>query len=101
MTYTCLTKVHAAQVQPEALQNWDKYMLLTLAKLQKQKERYFDRQLQMRAYYTADERVMCVLKDLSYANENRPKDGYLLTGIITYQMIGELIGSTRVQVSNI
>jgi hypothetical protein len=59
-------------------------MLLALAKLQKKKERILNRQLQMRAFCSAEDRILCVLKDSGLWV---PEPG---AGHITHQTIAEI-----------
>lgn len=94
MNYTCLTPVITAAMDPKNIDKWDSDMLLTLAKLQKQKERILNRQLKLRAFNSVDERVLCVLRDLAHTGRRAGEDR------ITHQMIAEIVGATRVQVTN-
>ncbi len=94
MNYQCLTPVTAAVMLPEKINQWDEQMLLSLARIQKNKERMFNRQLQSRAFQSVEERVLCLLRDLEHTDEESQQR-------ITHQTIAEIVGATRVQVTNI
>lgn len=98
MNYICLTQVRAAVMPPSRICDWASSMLLTLAKLQKNKERILNRQLQLRAFNSADERVLSVLCDLAHVNSVARSENCNV-GRITQQTLSEIVGATRVQVS--
>ena len=99
MTFICRTEVSAVCIPPEEVRNWTFDMLLSFAKQQKLKERFFYRQIDMRAR-SLECRIVKLFDDLKYVSHSLPKDGRLFLGNISYQFISDMLGATKVQVSN-
>jgi len=99
--YTCLTEVCVATMPVHEISKWNSQMLLSLARLQKQRERTLSRQLLMRTYNSTEERIMTVLEDAKMAKTSAVSNIEFPQDMITLQTLSDIVGATKVQVNKI
>jgi len=98
--YACLTPVSTVFLPRESFSRWTNEMLLYFAQIQTWKSQALLKQLEYARYYTAEQRVLLVLKE--YEEMAAASPGSLLSGIrMKKQQLADFLGITGVHLSHI
>lgn len=94
----CLTNVRLALVHKQAVAQWKPDLLLPVALSQTYKMQGVYRQLREQSFLSTEEQVLKILKDLE---DSGALEGVYPMRRVRYQMLADMLGLSRVQVSAI
>ncbi len=94
----CLTRVRTARIHKQTVKAWPPDMLLPMAMCQTYKMQGVYRQLREQVFLSTEEQLLKILEDLEAAGAF---DGAYGLKKVSHQLLADMVGLSRVQVTNI